>query len=82
MPCFTFYDGTSAGTEWSTASLTANQIQQEFEEYQYQREREHQMWEQQLAEQQAQMYEGRRLAEELKEDKRKYPLFFLKDGIV
>lgn len=82
MPDYFFYQGTSSDTEWSTVSFTATQILQDFEQSQHQREQEERVWERQWEEQQAQIQEERRLAKELKEDKKKYPLFFLKEGIV
>lgn len=77
MPDWTnYYFSYDTGTSFS--SQTAAQIQQEFEEYQYQRVREQQMW----AEHQELMDKLDRQAEEEAEDRQKYPLFFLKEGIV
>ncbi len=69
---FSYDVGTSSGV---SLTATATKLQQQFEYYQ-QRQVEQQQQAQHLWEQQ--MEEER----QLQEDKVKYPLFFLKDGIV
>jgi len=59
------------GDVWAPTHRTAAQVQQSYEEYQQECERQDRIMERRLREQ-----------AELEEDKRKYPLFFLKDGIV
>lgn len=83
-----YYSSYDAGTSSTPtfSHLTATQVQQEYAEYIKRRERKErtiqQLWEehQQMLDKQKQQAE--RQAEELREDKRKYPLFFLKEGIV
>ena len=64
--------GNSTSNEWINISVhTPAQMQQEYEEYQRECERQDRIHKQILQEQ-----------AELAEDKKKYPLFFLKKGIV
>ena len=84
MPDWTNYfsgyaAGTSASDEWITLPTPyASQLQQEFQEYQRECERQDQIYELQLLQEQAELEEERQLIK----DKEKYPLFFLKEGIV
>jgi len=61
---------------------TGTSIQQEYEEFVRDCERQDRRYEQMMREAEEQCYQEMKQAEELREDKRKYPLFFLKDGIV
>lgn len=64
--------GTSTSDGWVNISVpSVSQVQQDYEVYIRERERQDRVMEQMLQEQ-----------AELEEEKRKYPLFFLKEGIV
>ncbi len=82
---FTFdYDSTSSSPDlsgWVTFS-TAAQVQQQYEEYRQEQERQQSLIQQFWDEHQQMCDEQARQAEELRKDKVKYPLFFLKEGIV
>jgi len=82
MPYFTFDDCTSSGTEWSTVSITANEMQFQYEEYVRECKRKEQLWAQWMMEEQQRMDEERQEQERIKEDKWRHPLFYLKEGIV
>ena len=87
MPDWTYYygsydTGTSTSTEFSVRVPTAAQMQQELEQYQRECERQDRIYEQQIQMLEQQMEEEMEKERQLIEDKRKYPLFFLKEGIV
>ena len=74
-----FAAGTSTSDGWVNMSIpSVTQIRQDYEEYQRECERQDQVYEQQMQMMEQQMEEERQLAK----DKKKYPLFFLKEGIV
>jgi len=62
----------------SYATGTSTWIQQDYEEYQRKREQQDLMMEQMWQEEQERIDK----MDELRRDKEKYPLFFLKEGIV
>ena len=70
------------GIDWRCAqesgSFAFTQIQQEYEDYRRECERQDQVYELQMQMHEQQMEEERQLIK----DKKKYPLFFLKEGIV
>lgn len=70
---FTFYGDTMASNDdWINISIPpVSQVQQEYEEYVRECEQQDREIERKLQEQ-----------AELEEDKKKYPLFFLKEGII
>jgi len=84
MPDWTdYFDGYTAGTSTSDERInisvpSVSQVQQEYAEYQREYERQDIIYEQQMWMMKQQMEEERRLEEE----KIRYPLFFLKEGIV
>ena len=70
-----------SGTSWSTSSGPWSPhtfAQEQYEEYQRERERQDSMLEQMWHEEQERIDK----MDELRRDKEKYPLFFLKEGIV
>lgn len=68
---------------WTTnISLSAAQIQQDYEEYRRECERKDRIWELQMQIDQQQMEQQVEEEKQLIKDKEKYPLFFLKEGIV
>ena len=71
--CYSSYAaGTSTSDGWINISVpSVTQIQQDYEEYQRERKEQDRIHKQILQEQ-----------AELAKDKKKYPLFFLKEGIV
>jgi len=80
MPYFTYYGSSTDCTDtWSSLfNITAAQIQQDYEEYRRKREQQDLMMEQMWQEEQERIDK----MDELRRDKEKYPLFFLKEGIV
>ena len=74
---FTVETSTSDG--WVNISIpSTSQIQQDYKEFQREYERQDQLYELQLLQEQVDLEEERQLIK----DKERYPLFFLKDGIV
>jgi len=73
MPYFDYYYSNSTST-W----IPATEIQQSYGEYVQERERHDCMMEQMWLEEQERIDK----MDELRKDKEKYPLFFLKEGIV
>lgn len=69
-------DSTTAPTSWSDTSYIYRQYCDEIYEAQHKREQQMREEHQQMVDEQEQQ------AKELREDKKKYPLFFLKEGIV
>lgn len=74
MPYYTYHTSFSSGTIWDDTPDTNVYSQNDPAQY----AREKQVW----VEHQELMDKLDKQAEELQEDKRKYPLFFLKGGIV
>jgi hypothetical protein len=80
---FDYGAGTSTSFGWINISVpSASQIQQEYEEYQRECEHDDRIMEQQMREADEQCYKEMQEKAERAEEKRKYPLFFLKEGIV
>ena len=81
MPYFTYYSGESIDSRivWDSATyITETQLQQQCEEYAQEGERQDQIYELQMQMHEQQMEEERQLIK----DKERYPLFFLKEGIL
>ena len=79
MPNWTNYFWTSTSDGWINIPVpSVTQIQQDYEEYQRECELQDQVYELQMQSLEQQMEEERQLIK----DKEKYPLFFLKEGIV
>jgi len=83
MPNWTYHYaiGTSASSDvfWTSSTpLTATQVQQQYEEWKQECERQDHMIEQIWREEQERIDK----MDELRKDKEKYPLFFLEEGIV
>ena len=73
------YDiGTSTSSEFSVRIPTAAQMQQELEQYQRECERQDRIYEMQMQMWEEEMEKERQLIK----DKERYPLFFLKEGII
>ncbi len=84
MPYFTFYSSPCAGTDtWATNdTLTAPQVQQKDAESRQSQERQKEvfqrLWEKYLEDERQEAIKKKQRAE----DKVKFPLFFLKEGII
>lgn len=74
MPDWTIYFTAGTSTSVPLGSIT----QQQYEDYQTECERQDQIYELQLLQEQTELEEERQLIK----DKERYPLFFLKEGIV
>lgn len=82
---FRYTTGTSASAGTFAilgVPFTANQIQQEYEEWERENERQDRIWELQMQMHQQQMEQQAEEEKQLIKDKERYPLFFLKEGIV
>ena len=74
---FSYDVGTSTSAGWSV-NVTAIQVEQLHQAYQQKLEQEQRIWERQWEEKKEEAAKRKQIAE----DKVKYPLFFLKEGIV
>lgn len=79
MPYFTYNTGTTPSTSCEYVTISATQMQQQYEEYVRERERKDQEWARYMMEEQQRMDEERQEQERIAEDKRRHPLFYWRE---